>query len=218
MFMYKHILGFDDTFAICWTVSVSVVTSLVIVVDTSLGGLTKHTHFGSAPREERSAASAAAAILGEAIPATEGRAPEPRWPPAKAPAPDAAARPGSRRPEPEVPVPAGGHGGGRAAGRARGTRRLPAPRRGLRGAGRPPPPSRSLLLRQRKVRSCRRPEGPAAAKRVSPGARVRWAVCAGVAGGEPLWADGVREPSRVCPKAASWSWVWIWRITMRRLC
>lgn len=55
--MYKHILGFDDTFAICWTVSVSVVTSLVIVVDTSLGGLTKHTHFGSAPREEPSAAS-----------------------------------------------------------------------------------------------------------------------------------------------------------------
>lgn len=104
-----------------------------------------------------------ATILGEANHATEGRGHQSRWLPASLP------RPSPARMQPVAHRKCfspcrkrcgsagwlGGDGSGPAVVLwAVGALRLPVWRRGLRGAGRLPPPSRSLLLRWRKVRGC----------------------------------------------------------------
>lgn len=142
MFMYKHILGFDYTFAICWTVLVSVVTSLVIFVATSLDGLTRPLCQNTRvwlcpPTKEPSAASAPCRHFGRGHSGHRG---------ARARAKMAAgqgARPGCGR-APRQPLPRAGSAGAggrpwRRAGSGAGPRDSPPPGSAARAEGSGPP-------------------------------------------------------------------------------
>lgn len=106
MFMCKYILKFDCTSAICWTVSVSVVTSLVIFVVTALDGLTpplcQNTRVSICPPAQEPSAASQRRLT----------APPPFW--ARPPGPQRGARPSQdggrpRRPprmRPRVPAAA----------------------------------------------------------------------------------------------------------------